>query len=189
MELWAVCRHHARTIMSGGEAIRAKLARHAEQVGEFRPHVTADARDGGAPGEVFVGELFHHLLAEGAFMVEHVMRDAEPVGHGTRIADIVTRAARALAARRGAIIIKLERDADHFSPARGGKRGDDRRIDPAAHRHDNAAVGGWARQIEQRGGVGPAQQAGLGKCRRIHGNRGHIAMPPPFRQPRDITQG
>ena len=110
--------------MAGGKAIRAQLARHAEQIGELGPHIAADAGDRRAPGEIFVGELLDHVFAEGGFMIEHVMRDAQPVSHGARIADVVARAARALAARGGAVIVKLERDADHFRAARMRQRGD-----------------------------------------------------------------
>ena len=47
-------------------------------------------------------------------MIEHVMRDPEPVGHGARIADVVTGAAGTFAPGGRAIIIKLQRNADHF---------------------------------------------------------------------------
>ncbi len=97
------------------------------------------------------------------------MRDPEPVGHGAGIADVIARAARALAACGGAIIIKLERDADHFRAARMGQRSDHRGIDPAAHRDDDPAIGSGARQIEQRGGIACGHQAGVKKGGGVHG--------------------
>ncbi len=117
----------------------------------FGPHVAADARDRRAPGEVFVGEPLDDVLAKGALVVEDVMREAQPVGHRPRVANIVAGAARALASVGGAVVIELQRDADHLGPAVRGQRGDDRAVDPAGHGDDDPAVAGGARQVEQRG--------------------------------------
>ena len=89
VQLRALCPHHPADIVPRREAVCPQLARHAEQVGELRAHVAADTGHGGASSEIFVGKLFHHLFAEGAFMIEHVMRYPQPVGHGARIADVV----------------------------------------------------------------------------------------------------
>ena len=78
----------AADIMAGRQAIRAEIAREREQVGELRPHVALDAGDRRAPGEIFVGETVDHLLAEARLVIEHVMRDAEPVAHRARVADV-----------------------------------------------------------------------------------------------------
>ena len=147
--------HNSAHIMTRCQAIGAELARHAEQVGEFRPHVAADTGDGRTAGEIFVGELLDDFLAKCAFMVEHVMRDPEPVGHCARIADIVARAAGTLAPGGGPVIIELQRDADHLGPAGRSERGDDRGIDAAAHRHDDAAFACRLGQVEKRRGVEP----------------------------------
>ena len=96
------------------QAVGAKFLCHAQEIGEFRPHIAADAGHRGAPRKVIVSELFDHFFAERAFMIEHVMRDPEPVGHGARIADVVTGAAGTFAPGGRAIIIKLQRNADHF---------------------------------------------------------------------------
>ena len=170
VQLRSVRCHDPLDIVPGGKAIRPQFARHAEQVGEFRPHVAADAGHRRASSEVFVGELFDHVFAESAFMVEDIMGDTQPVGHGARIANVIARAACALAPGCRAIIVKLERDADHLGPAGMGKRGDNRGIHPAAHCHDDPAVGCGARQVEQGGGIGTGKRSCLKKSGHGHGS-------------------
>ena len=97
--------HDPTNIVPGGEAVRAEFARHGEQIGELGPHVALDAGDRRAPGKILVREIPHHVLAKGAFVVVHVMRDAQPVGHGTCIGDIVAGAARALSSGRCPVIV------------------------------------------------------------------------------------
>ena len=59
-----------------------------------------------------------------------------------RIANVVARAARALAAGGGTIVIELEGYADHLGPGLRGERGDDRAVHPARHGdHDPARFG------------------------------------------------
>ena len=41
------------------------------------------------------------------------MGDAERVGDAARVVDVLAGAAGALAARRGAMVVELQRDADH----------------------------------------------------------------------------
>ena len=130
-ELGADCLATGHYVRRVNGTAGAELARHAQQVGELGPHVAADARDRRAPGEVVVGEALDHLLAKGAFMIEHVMRDAEPVGDRAGIADVVTGAARSLTPGRGAVIVKLQRDADHFGAACRRERGHHRAIHSA----------------------------------------------------------
>ena len=101
-------------------------------------------------------------------MVEDIMRDAQTVAHGARVGDIIARAARAFAPGRRAVVIKLERYADHFSAGVGGQRGADRRIDPAAHRDDNPAFRRRARQVEQVSRIKPEGRAGRGLGRNVH---------------------
>ena len=127
-------------IMPGRQTIRAKLARHAEQIGEFRPHIAPYAWHRRAPGEIFVGKLFDNVFAKGAFVVENVMRDAQPIRHGARVCDVVTCAARTLAPGRCTIIIELQGDADHLGPCIRSQSRHHRRIHSAAHRDDDPAL-------------------------------------------------
>jgi len=90
-----------------------------QQVGELGPHVAADARDRRAPGKVVVRKSLDDVLAKTRFVVEYIVRDAQPICDCARIPDIVARTASTLAAGRGTIVIKLQGHADHFGSARG----------------------------------------------------------------------
>ena len=162
----------AADIVPGGEAIGPQLARHPQQIGELGPHVAAYARHRGAAGEIVIGEPLDHVLAKDALVIEHVMRDAQPVGHAPRVANVVARAARSLAPRRGAVVVELEGDSDDLGACCLGERGDDRRIDPARHRHHDAAVLRGARQVEQRGGRDCVGRDGKGNWG-VHGGGAH----------------
>ena len=129
--------HHPADIMAGRQAIRAEIARGGEQIGEFRPHVALNARDRGATRQIFVGEAIDHRFAEARFMVEHIMRDAQPIAHRARIANVAAGAARPCTTDRFAVIVELQRDADRLCSGARGECGHHRRIDPARHRHDD----------------------------------------------------
>src|SRR3546814_13837401 len=88
-------------VMTGRERVGAQVARQLEQIGELRPHVALHARDRRAAGEIFVGEIVDHLLAEARFVVEDVMRGAQPVAHPARVADVAPRAASEDRERQG----------------------------------------------------------------------------------------
>ena len=110
--------------MAGREAIRAQLAREGDQIDELDPLVAQGTGHRGAPGGIFVGEPVDHAAAKAAFVIEHIMGDAEPVADGLGIVNVLPRAARARALDRLAMVVKLERDADHLGPGSRGERGD-----------------------------------------------------------------
>ncbi len=129
--------HHPPDIMAGGEAIGAKIAGEREQIGEFRPHIAFDAGNGRASGEIFVGEIVDHRVAKAAFMVEHIMRDAQPIAHRARVANVAARATAARPAHRLAMVVELQRDADRFRPGPRRQRRDHRTVDAARHGDDD----------------------------------------------------
>ena len=65
------------------------------------------------------------------------MGDAEPVADGLGVVDVLAGAAAARALHRLAMIIELERHADHLGAGVRGQRGDDAAVDAARHRHDD----------------------------------------------------
>ena len=103
--------------MAGGEAVGAKLAREGDQVDELHPLVAQRARHRRPPRGIFVGELVDHAGAEAAFVIEHIMGDAEPVADGLGVVDVLPGAARARALHRFAMVVELERDPDHLGAA------------------------------------------------------------------------
>ncbi len=146
--------------MAGREAVGAEFAGHRQQVGEFRPHVAANAGYRRAAGHVVVGEAFDDILAKSRLMVEDVMGDSEPVGNGTRVANIVARTAGALAPGGGAVVVKLEGDADDLRAARRGQRGHHRTVDATGHGDNDPPFVQGAGKLEKRGRVGAGDGGG-----------------------------
>src|SRR5690606_18088590 len=85
----------AADIVAGGEAIGPELARRLQKVGELDCLVAGDARNWRLARSIAFGEGVDHRLAEALLVVEHVMRDAERLGHAPRVVDVLARAARA----------------------------------------------------------------------------------------------
>ena len=129
-----------RDVMAGRQHLRAQFARGAEQVLELDRHVAVDAGHRRLARDVALGEAVDHRLLEAAFVVEHVVRNADPVGHRAGVVDVLAGAAGALAVRRRPVVVKLERDADDVIALGLQKRGRHRRVDAAGHGDDDAGV-------------------------------------------------
>ena len=132
----------ADDIMAGRQQIGAEIVGGVEQIGEFHVLIAGDARHRSFARDIGSGERLDHLLAKALLVIEHIMGNAEPRRDVARIVNILSRAARALAVRRFAVVIELHRDADHVVAFGGEQRRRDRRIDPARHRDDDAGFGG-----------------------------------------------
>src|SRR3984957_7456749 len=128
-------------VMAGGQHLGAELARGLEQVAEFDRLIALHALHRRLAGHIARGETVDHRFLEAAFVIEHVMRNAEAGGYGTGIMDVAAGAAGALAVGRCALIVELERDADHVIAGLRQQRRRDRGIDAARHGDDNARVG------------------------------------------------
>jgi hypothetical protein len=126
--------------MTRRQAIGAQFLGQREQVGELHPHIATHAGDRRPAREIFVGELIDHRIAKAAFMVIDMMCKAQPVGDRARIADILPGTAGPDALRLGAMIIELQRHADHLGARTRGQRRDDARVDSARHRDDDSPV-------------------------------------------------
>jgi hypothetical protein len=100
--------------MTGDKTIGTQIARNRKQIGEFRPHVAADARDGSTPSQILISKLFYHRLAKGAFMVDDMMSKAQTIGNGRCITNVLTSAAGPFSAHCFAMIVKAKRYTDHF---------------------------------------------------------------------------
>src|SRR3546814_9908683 len=101
--------------MAGGQRGGAEIAGGVEQVAELHPLIAAHARDGRRPGEVGVDEIVHYVGAEAVLVIEHVMRDADPVGDPARIVDVLAGATRPGPSRGRPVVVELQRHADHRS--------------------------------------------------------------------------
>ena len=134
--------------MTGGERHRAEFARGLEQVAKLDRAVALDARYRRLARSVAVGEIVDHRFAEAVLVVEHVMRDAKPLGHVAGIVDVLPGAAGALAMGGRTMIVKLQRDADDVITLGLQQRSRDRGIDPAGHGDDDPCVLWTALEIQ-----------------------------------------
>ena len=135
-------------IVAGGQRVGTEIARRLQQVAEFHGIVARGTGDGRLPGGVARGERLDDRSAETRLVIEHVMGNAERRGDGARIADVAPGAAGPLASRRTAIVVELERHADHVVALSLQDRGDDAGIDAARHGDDDTGRGGWLVEIE-----------------------------------------
>src|SRR3546814_20610523 len=81
-----------------------------------------------------------HRVAETAFMVMDMVREAQPVGDRARVANILPGAAGADALSLRAMIIELQRHADDLGARARGERGADARVYSTRHGDDHSPV-------------------------------------------------
>ena len=98
--------------MTGGQRIGAEIAGRLEEIGKFDVLIAGDARDWRFAGDIALRETVDDFFAEAAFVVQHIMGDAEPFGDPAGIVYILAGAASALAMRRRSMVIELQRDAE-----------------------------------------------------------------------------
>ena len=127
-------------IMAGRQRRGAELARGRQQIAELDRAVALDARHRRLAERVAVGEIVDHRFAKAAFVVEHVMRNADPLGDVAGIVDVAAGAAGALAMGRGAMVVELQRDADDVIALGLQQRSRHRGIDAAGHGDDDPGV-------------------------------------------------
>jgi hypothetical protein len=106
-------------------------------------------------GDVARGKRIDHRLLEAALVVEDVMRDPDPGRDRAGVMDVLPGATGALAVRRLAMVVKLERDPDDVVTLRLEQRRRDRGIDAARHRDDHARVLRPSLQVERIQHLGP----------------------------------
>ena len=154
---------HALHVVAGHHAVGAEIVRDAEQVAEFDGLIAAHARDGCFAAHVAVGEIVDHRLAEIAFVIQDVVREAARIGHAAGIVDVLAGAA-GFGFRGGrAVIVELQRYADDVVAVLVQQARGDGGIDPARHAHDPA--GGlrflcYAERVFRHGGEYRARGAG-----------------------------
>ena len=156
MQLGARLAHHPLHVVAGGQRLGAELARRPQQVAELHRAVAGDAGHRRLAARIGIGKGVHHLGAEAAFIVEHVVRDGEPLGHLAGVGDILAGAAGAGLPGRDALVVELQGDAHHVVALLLQERRRDRRIDAARHRDHHAGVAGRLVDTEGIPGHGAA---------------------------------
>jgi hypothetical protein len=129
-----------RNIVPGRQNLGAKFTRRIEQIAELDGAIAVDAWHRRLARHVTLRKTVDHRFLEAAFIVEHVVRNADLFGDAARIVNVVTGAAGALAVNGGTMIVELQGHADDIV-AFGFQHGrSDRRIDTAGHGNDHARV-------------------------------------------------
>src|SRR5208282_6053096 len=148
VQLGSVRPHCPAHIMPGGECRGAEFARGLQQITKLDALIAPDARDRCLAAAIGFGEIIDHFFAEPALVIEHVMRDAETVGDVPSVADVLAGAAGTLAPNRGAVVVKLQCDADDLDAPLDQESRGHRRIYTPRHRDDDAVVGGVSGEVE-----------------------------------------
>ena len=129
-----------RDVVAGRQNLGAEFARGREQIAELDHHVAVDARHRRLARHVAFGKTVDHRFLEAAFVVEHVVRDADALGDRARVVDVLAGAAGALAVGGGAMVVELQGHADDVIALGLEQRRRDRRIDAARHGDDDAGL-------------------------------------------------
>ena len=98
--------------MAGRQRVGAEILCGIEQVAKLDLLIAGHARDRRLAGDVAVRKARHDGRSKAALVVEHVVGNAERLGDAARVVDVLAGAAAALTARRGAVIVELQRNAD-----------------------------------------------------------------------------
>ena len=171
MQLGPRLAHHALHVVAGRQRLGAELARRPEQVAELHRAVAGDAGHRRLAAHVGIGERLHDLGAEAAFVVEHVVRDGEPLGDLAGVLDVLAGAAGAGLADGDAMVIELQGDAHDVVALLLQQRRRDRRIDAARHRDHHAGVAGRLVDTEGIPGHGGAYIGRAAQARQTASSR------------------
>ena len=133
--------------MPGGEQVGADLARRDQQLVKLQMVVAQAARNRRPAGEVLVDERAHDIVLEARLLIDHVIRNAQLLGHVAGVVDIVDGAAaslhrlgHALVTGKATLVPKLQGQANDVVAALAQHGRDGRGIDTAGHGDGNGLV-------------------------------------------------
>src|SRR4029077_8177607 len=129
-----------RNIVAGCQHLGAKLTRSDKKIVELDRHIAVDAGHWRLAVNIALGETVDHRLLETVLVVEHVVRNADPLRHRTGIIDILTRTAGALAMDRCTMVVELQGHADHIVALRLEQSSSHRGVDAAGHGDNDTGV-------------------------------------------------
>ena len=134
----------------------AEIARRAEEIAELDRAVALDARDRRPSRKIVVGETVHHFRAEAVLVVENIMGDVDLRGDLSRVMNVLAGATGARPMRGGAMVVKLEGDADDVIALllqQGGHDRGNRRRPTWRRRRESWKVGSEDRANSSSSGV------------------------------------
>jgi hypothetical protein len=143
--------------MAGRQQIGAEVLGGVQQIDELHVLVAGDAGNRRLAGDIGARERLDHLLVEAGLVIEHIMRHAEARRDIAGVVDVLPCAARALAMRGDAVIVKLHRQSDDVVTLAREQCRHDAGVDAARHRDDDARV---RRRLGQAQGIERARRSG-----------------------------
>src|ERR1700754_4290347 len=84
-------------IMSSHQRLCAELARRGKEIVKLDRAVALDARHRRLAANIAVGKAVDHRFTEAVLVIQHVVRNADPLGDVARIMDVLPGAAGTLA--------------------------------------------------------------------------------------------
>ncbi len=126
--------------MPGRQSLGTEFTRGRKQVAKLDRAIALDAGHRRFAEDVAFRKAFDHGLAKPAFIIQHVMRNADAGRDIARVVNILTGAAGTLAMGRGTMIVKLQGDANDVVAFCLQQRSRRRGIDAARHGDDDPRV-------------------------------------------------
>ena len=128
--------------------LRADAPRRLQQLVELQVVVAERAGNRRAPGQVLGDKRPHHIALEPLLLVDHVVGNAQVLGHAARVVHIVERAAAARLRRVGNAVLagqprlvpELQRQPHDCVAPRGEHRRHRRGVHPSGHGHGNGCL-------------------------------------------------
>jgi hypothetical protein len=130
----------AADVVAGGEAARVELPRGVQQIAELDALIAAHAGDRRGPGEIAVDEIVDHAFAKPRLVIENIVREAHALRDPARVANVGAGAAGPAPSGRRAMIVELQRHADHVAALTGERRRDNGAVDAAGHGDDDTPI-------------------------------------------------
>ena len=134
--------------MAGRQRGGAKLARGGQKVAELHQAVALDAGHRRLARGIAVREILDHGFAETAFIIQHIVRNAETLGNVAGVMDVLTGTAGALTMGGRAVIVELQGYSNDIVTLGLQQRGRHRRIDTARHGDHDPRILRTAFQIQ-----------------------------------------
>ena len=156
--LGAIADGGAADVVTGGHGLGAQIAGHVQQVAELHRLIAADAGDRRLATQIAVGELVDDRVPEAAFIIQHIMGDADHLGGQPGVVDVLAGAAGAFFLQRRAVVVELQGHAHHVIAGLRQQGCHHSGVHPARHgRHHPRAHGQahrGARGLDRRVHVG-----------------------------------
>src|ERR1700734_362686 len=134
-------------VVTSGERVRADLLSDNQQLVELQMVVAQAARDGRAPGQIFLDEGLHDVALEPVFVIDYVIWDAQSFSNAAGVVDIVERTATALprlghafVSGEPTLVPELHGQADDLVSVGAQHGRDGRGVDSARHGYGDGFV-------------------------------------------------